>query len=104
MGCYVNPRHQTKEEWLAQNAYTTLEPGRKPAWEEAERDDCLPVCLVDNGPFTAAGIAYCKWEMDAFLRPDGREKRWFYVPTSRLLEVAPDLRSYLDYISTKETT
>lgn len=36
------------------------------------------VCVVDNGPFGAAGYAYCESEMRAFQNPgDKRPKRWF---------------------------
>lgn len=49
----------------------------------------LPVCLVDNGAFTAAGIAYDPRERDDFLRDDGRTKYWFAVRRSRLFPWLP---------------
>lgn len=39
------------------------------------------VCVVDNGPFEAAGYAYSENEMRAFLRgTGGRPKQWLLVP------------------------
>jgi hypothetical protein len=35
------------------------------------------VCVVDNGPFAAAGYAYCEREFEEFKSPCGRRKRWF---------------------------
>jgi len=80
MGYYINPFDMTKERFL-QIYGTTLNP-------EHEFDfsaSTLPVCLVDNGPFTAAAIAYNKNEMDAFKQPDDyRPKKWYEVSRKAL--------------------
>lgn len=80
MGYYVNPPSCTKEHWL--------ETYGKRATERAIREhaagDHLAVCLVDNGPFTAAAIAYDDRERDVFLHPDGRSKVWYIVPKAAL--------------------
>lgn len=79
MGMYINPTDgSTKEKWL-------LKHGRQVMLDEArEKADFnsgpLPVCLVDNGPFTAAGICYDARELEAFTSPtDYRPKYWFLV-------------------------
>ena len=42
-------------------------------------DEYVPnlICVVDNGPFAAAGYAYSESEYDEFARPDGRPRKWF---------------------------
>lgn len=55
--------------------------------EIAITDDSLPVVLVNNFAFTAAGIAYNEGEVRAFTDPsDGRPKRYFMVPRENLAE------------------
>ena len=82
MGYYVNPEDQAKEAWLQQN-------GVKIKYQDVPNfdfsSDHLPVCLVDNGIFTAAGIAFSPEERDYFIKEDGRPKIWYSVPR-KLLE------------------
>lgn len=87
MGCYVNPPTQSKEAWLKQNGVKTDGPC---AITESE----LPVVLVDNGMFTAAGVAFDAHELRAFTYPDDlRFKEWYKVPREKLREVS-DLVNY----------
>lgn len=88
MGCYVNPRDQDKEQWL--------ETFGRPVnhTEAAITESEVPVCLVNNGPFFAAGVAFCEREIEEFKRPDDhRPKQWFMVPREKLYEVS-DLKSW----------
>jgi hypothetical protein len=83
MGYYINPKTGSKEEWLAKNA--------KPISDSQAESfkfglNSLPVCLVDNGGFTAAGIAYDARELRAFLNPDPRPKKWYSVESDKLKE------------------
>jgi hypothetical protein len=89
MGVYVNPQDMSKEDWLALHGQILLDP---PKWEDIEdiEEGKLPVCLVDNGPFKAAGVAFAKRELDEFTRPDDpRPKTWFMVSIKDLGEVSP---------------
>ena len=87
MGCYINPRGTPKEIWLQQNAEQASGP--KPITETH-----VPVCLVDNGPFTAAAVAFDARELNAFTQPnDFRPKRWFYVERAKVRTVS-DLANY----------
>lgn len=86
MGYYINPPTVTKEEFLAAFGKPLTDEEVKSFNFEA---DALPVCFVDNGAFTAAGIAYDARERDQFLRPDGRPKWWFSVPFEELKPYLP---------------
>lgn len=73
--------------WLMENGENTLSPC-------AITETHVPVCLVDNGPFTAAGVAYDARELNAFDQPnDFRPKFWFKVPREKLYDVS-DLKSF----------
>lgn len=83
MGYYINPPDCSKEQWLEANGTGISMPGTALAnWDYTARQ--LPVCLVDNGAFTAAGIAYCEREAEAFAYTDGRRKRWYAVDKAKL--------------------
>lgn len=87
MGCYINPKSQSKESWLAENAKPT--PGPVPVGP-----DVVPVCLVDNGMFLAAAVAYSQREADTFNDPsDRRPKQWYSAKRTDLYTVS-DLKSY----------
>jgi len=90
MGCYVNPRTETKEAFL-------LREGSMMQFAPTAADittDSVPVCLVNNGPFTAAAVAYSANELQAFTPGhDPRPKLWFKVPRTALYQVS-DLKNY----------
>jgi hypothetical protein len=96
MGAYINPKNMSKEQWLSENA--TEVPFVD--WDLPE--GYLPVVLVDNGPFTAAGIAYCKEELGTFKHPeDMRPKRFFIAPIHKLHEVSRELKGYMELAKRK---
>lgn len=79
MGFYINPSNMTKEEWLRRNG-EMIDPVTA---SEHSAGDQVVVCLVDNGPFTAAGIAYDDRERDEFCRRDSgaqRRRQFYLVP------------------------
>ena len=92
MGCYVNPENESKESFL--NREGVLYDGI-PKWNQVP-DKMMPVVLLNNGLFTAAGVAYKESELGAFTDPrDIRPKKIYFVPIEKLWEVS-DLRYYLD--------
>jgi hypothetical protein len=83
MGIYINPKDRSKEEWLTANA-VTISNNAPPTFREG---DNIVVCLVDNGGFTAAAVAYSQRELQTFKREDGRPKLWCQVPIAKLSTV-----------------
>ena len=106
MGCYVNPKDEPKEVWLMENREGDIIEmmhlefvkiaSKKDPYEVICEDNCLPVVLINNGPFTAAGIAYNKNEWDTFTntKNDTRPRVIFKVKIEKLKEVS-DLSEYL---------
>jgi hypothetical protein len=99
MGCYVNPRDgSSKEVWLLEHGclvgHLRGSSVQVPGWSTFEAGH-LPVVLVRNGVFNAAGVCYCEAEYREFTAlDDGREREIYSVPVSRLRE-ASDVDDYL---------
>jgi hypothetical protein len=83
MGYYINPQDGTsKETWLEREGKRV---GESEAGEAVRGNTHRPVVLVNNGGFTAAGIAYDADEFAAFTRPDDvRPKKFYVVPIDQL--------------------
>ena len=103
MGFYINPSYGTKEEWLLSQGIEVTDP----TWEalanfvgvQPPDDSGVYVCLVDNGPFRAAGICYSEAEFDAFRMPDAgaqRPRTWYVVPRNKIIEVCPEVGEVLN--------
>src|SRR5688572_24932835 len=91
MGIYINPPDMSKEEWLSKHGIKVptahLTEATFGSWKDPQDRPCLPVCLVDNGIFTAAGIAFSPNDLDAFLHPDGRPRKWYLAAIDDLVTV-----------------
>ena len=85
MGYYVNPPNETKESFLKREGIE-ISP-RDVRWEDIPVG-CFPVVWLHNGLFTAAGVAYSKRELEAFLHPDGRPKKVYIVEIEKLRKVS----------------
>lgn len=86
MGFYINPANESKEEFLKREALSSPFDV-KIAWGSVP-DGFLPVVLVNNGPFTAAAIAYCERELDELTSlEDTRPRKIFLIKTEKLLSV-----------------
>jgi len=101
MGFYINPIDgNSKEYWL--NHYGT--PIEEPK-NYNFTGKFFPVCLVDNGLFTAAGIVYDQRELECFSNPeDTRFKQWFEVNLEFIIDpergalTGDELKNFLEYI------
>ena len=77
MGRYLNPKNETKEAWLKE--YAVQAEGAPKTFDQKEGHTIT--CLVDNGGFTACGLAYFQGELEAFNAPyDARPKTWWWIP------------------------
>ena len=88
MGCYVEPRNETKEEFLEREGREVISDYISQNYRFIKQEGSLPVVLCDNGNFTAAGIAYTEREFERFVRYDDRPKRFFIVPIKKLMAVS----------------
>ena len=93
---FIDPIGMTKEQWLDVHAKVL---SHAPSWEkDFMPKESLPVCLVDNGAFTAAAIAYSERELEYFTNdPGGRPQRWYLASTENLIKVQPQLEGVLNH-------
>ncbi len=89
MGCYINPETESREEFLAREGKEFPNP------VTPEPDEVL-ICLVNNGPLTAAALVYNDRELEAFTQPDDfRPRSWYTVKKDRLLSLHPEFNRVL---------
>ena len=89
MGCYVDPQNEAKEDFLEREGREVESDYISKNYKMIKEKGDLPVVLCDNGPFTAAGVAYTEREFERFVRYDNRPKRFFIVSVEKLKEVSP---------------
>lgn len=87
MGLYVNPTNTTKEEWRLANARrATAEDITGAGFAGVINEGRIPLVWMDNGPFSAVGVAFNQREAEDFARHDGRAKLFFTVPRDSLAD------------------
>jgi len=88
MGRYLNPDGiGSKADRLIKLG--AIELSAPPATLADLEDTMALVCVVDNGPFDAAGYAFDDREKEAFSQPDDlRPKRWLVMEKSFVEEHA----------------
>lgn len=93
MGYYIETTGpKNKANWLVQHARGTIVPQATPS------ADSIPVVVMDNGPFEAAGIAFSSSELAAFTDPsDYRRKTIVMVSKEEVLKLNPSVASRLSW-------
>ena len=82
MGEYINPPNQSKEAFLQEHGTITDSGHLMELFDDLDR---VGVCLVDNGAFTAAAVAYSEREVMEFTSDrDHRPRKYYSVPRSAL--------------------
>lgn len=83
MGYYIEaPRNHRKAEWLEEVVPEAEIVNKQEAWEALLEGHGV-ICVVDNGPFEAAGFCFSKDEFSQFAFPDDpRPKKWVKMPRS----------------------
>jgi len=81
MGYYIETDSpHNKADWLLKNAKAS----------RTYQPNYIPVVVMDNGYFEAAGVAFDKREFDAFTNPsDRRPKTIVYVPRDEVIRLCP---------------
>ena len=91
MGYYIQvPMHHAKAGQLAHQHGAEL-LSRAPEFSQVPEDK-LVICVVDNGAFEAAAIAYSEAELKAFKYPDGRPKQWLLMDREKVYTLCPALK------------
>lgn len=83
MGRYINPSNEAKERWLTENGKKMQTPE---FLDESTGD--YAVCLLDNGKYSSAVIAFNKEQFHIFSKSDGSTrdqglKTWYRVPREK---------------------
>ena len=55
--------------------------------DDVAKDEAI-ICEIDNMLFKANGFAYSQDELEAFLYPDGRPRKWFKMPLAKAKELS----------------
>lgn len=86
MGYYIEvPKNKGKAQQIVElyGGRIALNP---PQFEDITPDDAI-ICVVDNGPFEAAGFAYNQEELHVFSIPDGRPRTWVIMNRKKACEL-----------------
>lgn len=76
MGFYIETEVlRQKADWLVVNEGAKRLDSPPLVIEEVSDDEMI-ICVVENGPFDAAGIIFDQHELDAFSYPDERPRTW----------------------------
>jgi hypothetical protein len=82
MGYYIQGPARGKAQFIVEN-YGGKIVTREVAEQALSSHDEAPIVVLDNGPFEAAGFAFCQGEWEEFVEPtDPRKKVFVVMPRS----------------------
>jgi hypothetical protein len=92
MGYYIDTPLPTRkaEQLISLHDATKVNPSQ----HDFNSDKAL-ICVVENGSFDAAGIAFSENERDTFMYPDGRPKTWLSISKEKAIQLCPSVARYL---------
>jgi hypothetical protein len=111
MGLYINPTNgMSKEKWLLHVKAEPIEPNELAEnYHALRRQNRIPLAWVHNGVFTALGVMIDEHEMRAFIAPNDRRPRLYFVVKLEALEdpasgVGPSEVRYYELRHTRPVT
>lgn len=96
MGYYIQTdSDKDKADWIRANLQGIMLTG----CPNHVGEEYVPVCIVDNGSFEAAGIAFSRGEAEAFAGPsdDKRKKIWMIIKREHAIAIHPELEDMIDW-------
>lgn len=95
MGFYIETSEmKNKAEWLKKNAGAIYLSGRP----TEVNPDYVPVCVIDNGQFEAAGIAFDEQEAKSFDdKDDKRKKQWMLIGVDNAVRLCPKVGRHIKW-------
>lgn len=96
MGYYIETDSlKNKAQWIRDNCWHA-DLTDKP---DTVDTGLVPVCVVDNGPFEAAAIAFDPREAEAFVRnpSDTRPKQWLLIRIEDAERLNPKVKGHINW-------
>ena len=98
MGCYVNPKGMKNDKWVTANGKYICDISEYddvPVYRGLCNNNRLPVVLVDNGSFYAAGVCFDEQEYNRFTLSSDPRPRTIYTVDKELLKTVVDVPQYI---------
>lgn len=88
MGFYIETgNNKNKADYIVQHHEAAIIT-QEEAFQTIHEPDLAVIVVVNNGPFEAAGFAYCLNELEAFTRPDDpRPKTFLMMDRQKAIEL-----------------